>query len=181
MVDSLLKKVVAGCKGTLPGLFMVLGVLMHTAISASEMPVDGEEEDVTRVEVVDWSMWMNNSVEVNPLLVGNWQTDSLGTIRISTTPIANNTYFVETHERIVPCFQIDVLDRHYILIATRASESLEIVPEVYCYSVDGDSLEMERLNDADAVGIFSSPEAFIHFASADEIENLLTPVRFNRI
>ena len=180
MVDSLLEKVFAGCKGTLPGLFMVLGVLMHTAVSAVEIPADGEE-DVTRAEALDWSMWMDNSVEVNPLLVGNWQTDALGAIRISPTPIANNTYFVETHERIVPCFQINVRDRHYILIATRASESMEIVPEVYCYSVNGDSLEMERLDDTDVAGIFSSPEAFIHFASTDEIDHLLTPVQFSRI
>lgn len=179
MVEPIFSKIAKQCRITLPGIIMILGVLVPAAASATVSSAD--EEEVTRVEVVDWSQWMSDRVEVDPQLLGYWDTETLGKIRITTTPIANNTYFVETEKRIVPCFQIDVSGRHYILIATRASESLDLAPEVFSYTIVGDSIEMTRLNGTDTGAFFSSPEAFTKFASDAHVENLLVPVDFRRI
>ena len=179
MVESIFRKIANQCRGILPGVLMIPGVLVPAVVSAIDFTA--EEEDVTRVEVVDWSQWMSDAVETDPQLVGNWETETLGKIRITTTPIASNTYFVQTGDRIVPCFQIDASGRHYLLIATRATESLEIAPEVFSYTTSGDTIEMKKLSGTDSGNVFCDPDSFTRFVSESPMETLLVPVDFRRI
>lgn len=161
--------------------FAIFVVFTGVAMLNAATPII--EEDVTRAEPLDLSVWMSNDVEANPLLVGKWDTETLGVIQISTTPVAKNTYFVQTEERIVPCFQIDVKDQHYIVIGTHASEDLELIPQVYRYSISGDEdlVEMQKLEANQMDGAFRNVDAFIQFVSSETIEDLLIPVQFKRI
>lgn len=162
-------------------LFIFVSCLFsYATLLANEGMLD---EEVTRAEVLDLSSWMSDDVEVNPLLMGAWQTETLGVIEIVQMPFAKNACFVQTRGRMVPAFQVDVGEQHYFVIGMHASEQLELVPEVYecVLSEENMQLEISRLEWSSTSSSFESMQDFVRFVGAEKGEVTKSPNQFKRI
>ena len=161
---------------------ILLGSVAAQAKDGSDVDV---EEPVTIVQPLDLGAWMSDKIEIDSALFGEWQSgESREHLGIYQSPVASNACFIAMQNRFVPGFLMEYQGKHYIIVGSHASESLQLIPQVLEFSFESENQKMvvNKITVSIADGILENPGKLMEMIdSTSMISKNATRLEFNRI
>jgi hypothetical protein len=101
--------------------------------ASSKMDAEAIEADVTVAQVMDLGNWFQDGASAASKLVGTWTAAEaeVASLQILPFPVADNAVLVSRGNRMVPGFLHKIEGQDLLLVASEASEQLEIIPEIW--------------------------------------------------